>query len=88
MKNNIIDLLYRLGLSTRDSLQVFHSKVRDRENLNVLKCGKSGVIVLEEIITNQFYYESDVNPLASSERHRLRLKIPQQFDPYTQSLPK
>ena len=61
MKNNIIDLLYRLGLSTSDSLHVFHPKVRDRENLNVLKCGKSGVIVLEEILTNQFYYESNVN---------------------------
>ncbi len=67
MKNNIIDLLYRLGLSTRDSLQVFHPKVRDRENLNVLKCGKSGVIVLEEILTNQFYYESNVNYTQSSK---------------------
>ena len=67
MKNNIIDLLYGLGLSTRDSLQVFHPKVRDRENLNVLKCGKSGVIVLEEILTNQFYYESNVNYTQSSK---------------------
>jgi len=67
MKNNIIDLLYRLGLSTRDSLQVFHPKVRDRENLNVLKCGKSGVIVLEEILTNQSYYESNVNYTQSNK---------------------
>ena len=67
MKNNIIDLLYRLGLSTSDSLHVFHPKVRDRENLNVLKCGKSGVIVLEEILTNQFYYESNVNYTQSSK---------------------
>ncbi len=36
MKNNIIDLVCGLGLSTRDSLHVFHPKVRDRENLNVV----------------------------------------------------
>ena len=61
MENKIIKLLFKLGLSTKDSLQVFHPKTRDKENLKVLKCSKSGVIVLEENLTDQIYYEENLH---------------------------
>lgn len=56
MKNSLIDDLIRLSLSTNESLSIFHDRTRDNSNLNVLKCNKSGVIVLEEILTNNNYY--------------------------------
>ena len=56
MKNTLVDDLIRLSLSTNESLSIFHDRTRDNSNLNVLKCNKSGVIVLEEILTNNNYY--------------------------------
>jgi hypothetical protein len=45
--NKNIELLIELNLSTKSSLEVFHGSTRDIDNLNVLKCNKSGVIVLD-----------------------------------------
>ena len=36
--NNIIKLLYELGISEKNSLEVHHHGVRKNENINVLKC--------------------------------------------------
>jgi hypothetical protein len=36
----------------------FNESTRDINNLNVFKCIKSGVIVLEKFMTSEEYYES------------------------------
>jgi len=44
--NKIIKLLYELDISNKDSLTLYHQGVRDNENIKVLKCKKSGVIII------------------------------------------
>ena len=56
MKNTLIEDLIDLDISSPGSFEVFHPRTRDYESLNVLKCVKSGVIVLEEILRNNEYY--------------------------------
>ena len=60
MINNNIDLLYKLNISTKDSLKVFHNSTRDIEGLKVLKCSKSGVIALERVETDDSYYKENI----------------------------
>ena len=48
--NKIIKLLYELGISEKNSLKINHQGVRDNENIKVLKCKKSGVFVLDDIL--------------------------------------
>jgi 2-polyprenyl-3-methyl-5-hydroxy-6-metoxy-1,4-benzoquinol methylase len=59
--NNNIELLFNLNISTKDSLKVFHNSTRDVDNLKVLKCTKSGVIVLERAETDNTYYEENIH---------------------------
>ena len=56
MKNQLIASLINMGISSEDSLKVVHPRTRDNNNLNVLKCTRSGLIVLEEVLTNKDYY--------------------------------
>tara|TARA_B110000003_G_scaffold165611_1_gene165581 strand:+ start:4474 stop:5355 length:882 start_codon:yes stop_codon:yes gene_type:complete len=56
MKNKLIASLIDMDISTNESLHVIHPRTRDNNNLNVLKCAKSGLIVLEEVIINKDYY--------------------------------
>ena len=58
--NKIIKLLYELGISEKNSLRIHHQGVRDNENIKVLKCKKSGVFVLDEILTDRKYYENNI----------------------------
>ena len=46
MENSIQDLLCQLKICEKDSIKPFFPKVRDREDVAVLKCSKSGVILL------------------------------------------
>ena len=48
--NHNIDLLYQFNLSDKNSLKIFNESTRDITNLNVLKCIRSGVIVLEKFV--------------------------------------
>ena len=59
--SNIIQLLYKLGISDKNSLKKYHKGVRDRDDINVLKCHKSGVIVLDKIVNNHEYFEKNIN---------------------------
>lgn len=45
-KNSIKNALIELGISTTNSIKKFHPRVRDRRDVSVLKCEKSGVILL------------------------------------------
>ena len=58
--NNNINLLYKFNLSDKNSLSLFNKSTRDNANLNVLKCKKSGVIVLEKFLTSESYYEKNI----------------------------
>ena len=46
MENKILTLLCSLGISDGQSVVPFYPKVRDRDDVSVLKCQKSGVIFL------------------------------------------
>jgi len=57
--NHNIELLFQFNISTKDSLKVFHETTRNIKGLNVLKCTKSGVIVLEKNKLSERYYEDN-----------------------------
>ena len=59
--NNNINLLFKLNISTKNSLEVFHNSTRDNDTLKVLKCKKSGVIVLEKLALSDNYYEENLS---------------------------
>ncbi len=48
MHNPIFDLLCQLGVCNRQSVIKLHPNVRDRSDIDVLKCTQSGVIFLSE----------------------------------------
>jgi len=60
-KNKIKEILIELGLSTNDSIIPFFPRVRDRNDVSVLKCTKSGVIFLSSTdhIDNSYYTQKD-----------------------------
>ena len=59
--NHNIKLLYKFNLSDKDSLKIFNESTRDVTNLNVLKCIKSDVIVLERLVLPEDYYEKNIH---------------------------
>src|SRR3989344_8923004 len=46
MENTISNILIQLGISDGQSIVPYYPRVRDREDIAVLKCNKSGVILL------------------------------------------
>jgi hypothetical protein len=44
--NKILNLLIELGISTNETFKPYFQRVRDREDVGVLKCEKSGLIIL------------------------------------------
>ena len=58
--NHNINLLYKFNLSDENSLKIFNHSTRDINNLKVLKCINSGVIVLEKFIISEDYYEKNI----------------------------
>ncbi len=58
-KNRIIDSLINLNISSKDSLKTFHIGTRDYDDLEVLRCNKSEVIVLSEVRNNENYYKKN-----------------------------
>tara|TARA_B110000008_G_scaffold171051_1_gene170739 strand:- start:358 stop:1278 length:921 start_codon:yes stop_codon:yes gene_type:complete len=65
--NNNIELLYKFNLSDKDNLKLFNESTRDITNLNVLKCVKSGVIVVEKCLTNDKYYKNKIHQSYESQ---------------------
>jgi len=57
MKNKIHKLLCELGISEPNSVEQFYPKVRDRDDISVMKCTKSGVLFLSqsEQIDSKYY---------------------------------
>ena len=49
MNNSLIETLVRLGISRREDLRPYFPRVRDRDDIAVLRCARSGVIVLERV---------------------------------------
>lgn len=59
MQNSIHCLLIELGLSDEDSVKAYFPKTRDRDDVSVLKCEKSGVLFLNRVDhLKQDYYQS------------------------------
>ncbi len=56
MNNKIQDILSDLRIIDPKSIIKFYPKVRDRNDIEVLKCEKSGVIFLSSTETNETYY--------------------------------
>jgi len=57
-RNEIHALLCELGISGPDSIEAFYPRVRDRDDVSVLKCRKSGVIFLSGVShIEQSYYQ-------------------------------
>lgn len=57
-RNEIHVLLCKLGVSEQDSIESFYPRVRDRDDISVLRCKKSGVIFLSGIShIEQNYYQ-------------------------------
>jgi ubiquinone/menaquinone biosynthesis C-methylase UbiE len=48
MENKIKNLLIKLGICEESSIKQYYSQVRDRDDISVLKCSKSGVIFLSQ----------------------------------------
>jgi SAM-dependent methyltransferase len=68
---NTRKILIDLGLSTHESIELYHHRVRDAENLPVYKCSKSGVIFLHDTrhISKEHYAEmEDLHYWKSSSR--------------------
>ena len=59
--NHNINLLYKFNLSDKNSLKIFNKSTRDITNLNVLKCARPCVIVLEKFIISEDYYEKNIH---------------------------
>lgn len=62
--NKIVKTLFELGISTPESLVEYYPRVRDRKDLKVLKCLRSGVLVLSRTDhVNLKYYEDNAEYL-------------------------
>ncbi len=63
-RNEIHALLCKLGISESDSIEAFYPRVRDRDDVSVLKCRKSGVIFLSgtsHIAQNYYQQKEDLS---------------------------
>ena len=58
--NNLINLLIDLNISDKNSLVLYHKGVRDSDEINVLHCKKSGILILDKIITKTKYYDKNL----------------------------
>jgi SAM-dependent methyltransferase len=62
MENSIQSLLVSMGICSLDSIQECYPRVRDRDDIKVMRCSKSGVIFLQRsdhIDTLRYYEEKD-----------------------------
>ena len=62
MENSIQSLLISMGICSPDSIQEFYPQVRDRNDIKVMRCSKSGVIFLQRsdhIDASQYYEKKD-----------------------------
>mgnify|MGYP006275537023 CR=1 FL=1 len=48
MNNTMVELLTSIGLSSNESIQPYFPRVRDRDDVGVLRCDRSGVICLSQ----------------------------------------
>lgn len=46
LDNQIAELLISIGLSSNESIRPYFPRVRDRDDVGVLRCDRSGVICL------------------------------------------
>ena len=69
--HHLIKNLIEYKISHKDSFEIFHEGTRDNQSINVLKCKKSGVLVLDKINTSKEFYETDEHYNQISDKSRL-----------------
>ena len=69
--STIISQLKEIGLTNTDNLHLFFRGTRDNPKVNVLKCKKTGIYILDKILTNEKYY---INNQIYSKRNKVLLK--------------
>ncbi len=77
MNNNIFNILCELGISDKQSIVQFYPTVRDRKDVSVLKCQKSGVIFLsrsEHMEISHYTTKNNFNYFAAQDRKAATLK--------------
>jgi len=57
--NKIQKQLISINVCNENSLKLFHKGTRDNSDINVLKCYDSGILILDQIITNDNLYENN-----------------------------
>jgi 2-polyprenyl-3-methyl-5-hydroxy-6-metoxy-1,4-benzoquinol methylase len=72
----IFQCLFELGLSTTESISLYHPCVRDRSDIQVLKCQKSSVIFLSDCshITDSYYLNQNLAYWSAETRSQAILK--------------
>lgn len=76
MNNEIQNLLLSLGICDANSIEEFYPRVRDRDDVKVMRCKKSGVIFLSrsDQITDKYYEKkSDFTYWSTSNRKQALL---------------
>jgi hypothetical protein len=70
-KNSIKKILISLKLSTEKSFELYYETVRDRNDIEVLKCSNSGVIILSKTdhIIKKYYIENTLINYWGSKNH-------------------
>ncbi len=77
MKNENAELLIEFGIATSTSIKPYQAQVRDRDDVSVLRCERSGVLLLsrtDHISHNSYETRSDYSYWASKTRHEALLK--------------
>ena len=57
----ILKLLEKSGVTQKENFKLFHEGTRDRDDINILKCINSNVIILDRVHTNNEYYSENKN---------------------------
>ena len=77
MENKIRSLLINLGLSTPESLVAFYPKLRDYNDISILKCLKSGVLLLSRTdhLDESYYVSQKGYSYWASDRNEAIAKV-------------
>jgi 2-polyprenyl-3-methyl-5-hydroxy-6-metoxy-1,4-benzoquinol methylase len=70
-ENTIQSLLISLGICSHDSIQEFYPRVRDRNDIRVMRCDRSGVLFLsrsDHVTESHYANQSDLSYWSANDR--------------------
>ena len=77
MENRIQSLLVLLGICDSSSIQEYYPRVRDRDDIGVMRCDKSGVIFLsrsDHLTASHYQDQTDFNYWSATNREQAVLE--------------